>query len=187
MGKVTEIRKANGEVMRIIDGEYVIGAGSGCFSSPKPCRKIINGEYLVEGECEEEICVYYSCEDFKNYIKDGYIFDQYAEVLECKIIEINNFFDDYYIDYIDVDLNLEIYIPKFQKWFIITNNNNFYIKEDFPYSAKLGECDDDVQKYLFSYFKNIGIVTDGKKYYYVAENRAYELEPLEAKLKLVKV
>jgi len=51
MGKVTEIRKANGEVMRIIDGEYVIGANSGCFANPSPCRKIINGEYLVEG-CE---------------------------------------------------------------------------------------------------------------------------------------
>jgi len=55
MGKVTEIKKANGEVMRIIDGEYVIGAGSGCFSSPKPCRKIINGEYLVEGEYGEKL------------------------------------------------------------------------------------------------------------------------------------
>ena len=53
MGVVTEIKKANGEVMRIIDGEYVIGASSGCFSSPKPCRKVINGEYLVEGECDE--------------------------------------------------------------------------------------------------------------------------------------
>jgi len=47
MGKVTEIKKANGEIMRIIDGEYVIGASSGCFSSPKPCRKIINGEYVI--------------------------------------------------------------------------------------------------------------------------------------------
>ena len=56
MGVVTEIKKANGEVMRIIDGEYVIGASSGCFSSPKPCRKVINGEYLVEGECDEIIC-----------------------------------------------------------------------------------------------------------------------------------
>ncbi len=50
MGKVTEIRKANGEVMRIIDGEYVIGANSGCFANPSPCRKIIKGEYLVECE-----------------------------------------------------------------------------------------------------------------------------------------
>ena len=56
MGKVTEIRKANGEVMRIIDGEYVIGAGSGCFSSPKPCRKIIGGEYLVEKSLETLNC-----------------------------------------------------------------------------------------------------------------------------------
>jgi len=48
MGKVTEIKKANGEVMRIIDGEYVIGAGSGCFANPSPCRKIIGEEYLIE-------------------------------------------------------------------------------------------------------------------------------------------
>jgi len=54
MGVVTELKKVNGEVLRIIDGEYVIGANSGCFSSPKPCRKIINGEYLVEGECGDE-------------------------------------------------------------------------------------------------------------------------------------
>jgi hypothetical protein len=55
MGVVTEIKKANGEVMRIIDGEYVIGASSGCFSSPNPhlYTEIINGEYLVEKEYNE--------------------------------------------------------------------------------------------------------------------------------------
>ena len=48
---VSEIKKANGEVMRIIDGEYVIGANSGCFANPSPCRKVINGNYLVERKC----------------------------------------------------------------------------------------------------------------------------------------
>ena len=61
MGKVTEIKKANGEVMRIIDGEYVIGANSGCFANPSPCRKIINGEYLVEEECEGYKSEFISC------------------------------------------------------------------------------------------------------------------------------
>ena len=54
MGVVAELKKANGEVLRIIDGEYVIGANSGCFGSPKPCRKVINGEYLVERECNKK-------------------------------------------------------------------------------------------------------------------------------------
>ncbi len=48
MGKVTEIRKANGEVMKVIDGKYVIGASSGCFSTASLCKKIIKGGYLME-------------------------------------------------------------------------------------------------------------------------------------------
>ncbi len=40
------IKKADGTSMTIIDGEYVIGANSGCFSDVN-CKKIINGQYVI--------------------------------------------------------------------------------------------------------------------------------------------
>lgn len=81
---VREIKKANGEVLRIIDGEYVIGANSGCFSSPSPCRKIINGEYLVEEECK------YGCDAiiFNSYLndftKDGSLCEKFSDTQPCE-------------------------------------------------------------------------------------------------------
>ena len=93
MGKVTEIRKANGEVMRIIDGEYVIGANSGCFANPSPCRKIINGEYLVEGECNELI--------LPNYIPNEISYEWYEDLTLKKLTLIfpyeEKMIEDWYI------------------------------------------------------------------------------------------
>jgi len=66
--KITEIKKANGEIMRIIDGEYVIGAGSGCFASPKPYRKTIKGEFLVERNYVDNN---ENCVDYYEWIMQG--------------------------------------------------------------------------------------------------------------------
>jgi len=113
MGVVTELKKANGEVLRIIDGEYDRTNYSGCFSSPKPSRKILNGEYLVEGECDD--IAYTPCDNLNELIfykkafavwtvpgLDYYVIEIGA-VYECEYYEIDDFID--YLDgLIDIDV-----------------------------------------------------------------------------------
>ena len=105
MGVVTEIKKANGEVMRIIDGEYVIGASSGCFSSPKPCRKVINGEYLVEGECESKCKEEVDCLGFDNITVGG---KELITISENKFNELKAMFNINECDYMYIHTDYKI-------------------------------------------------------------------------------
>ena len=94
---VSEIKKANGEVMRIIDGEYVIGANGGCFNNPSPCRKVINGNYLVERKCGcSGGCIY------DEYYDGGDSLDLYSKHL----IFLNKCIGCYKnLKYLDLDFN----------------------------------------------------------------------------------
>ena len=62
MGEVTTLKKSNGEVLHIIDGMYVIGAGGACEVVDRPCRtrkKVIDGMYLAETCCKFIFDEYY--------------------------------------------------------------------------------------------------------------------------------
>ena len=48
---IEKIIYKSGRVLRIIDGEYVIGAGGACKDGDCKKRKIIEGGYVVESDC----------------------------------------------------------------------------------------------------------------------------------------
>jgi len=181
MGKVTEIKKANGEVMRIIDGEYVIGASSGCFANPSPCRKIINGEYLVEGECKNVI----PCGE---YIKDGRGFLNITEnviyLAEPMILyEVEDFenLKDFYYRNEDIIYNNEeqVLFKIYHKDMGTKKVINYYadcnFDINFPIPEKFGYCNDgEPDLWSFPILAHNYLIKDRKtgNFYYI--NAAYK-------------
>ena len=66
---VTEMRYKSGRVLRIIDGEYVIGAGGSCKNEIKCPKKVFNG-YVVR-KCSDDI----KCSDDDIKCDNVYIID----------------------------------------------------------------------------------------------------------------
>ena len=83
MGKITELRKANGEVLRIIDGEYVIGAGASCQNKVKCPTKIINGGYAVESCKTLHLIAYFPL--YNDNLKD-----EYSEYVASYFYDVND-------------------------------------------------------------------------------------------------
>ncbi|MRJ06257.1 MAG: hypothetical protein C6I01_01895 [Epsilonproteobacteria bacterium] len=51
---VTKITKANGEVLEVIDGTYVIGAGEGCFEPPL-LGEVLEGGFIKPPQGDEKM------------------------------------------------------------------------------------------------------------------------------------
>jgi hypothetical protein len=91
---VTELKKANGEVLRIIDGEYVIGAGASCQNKVKCPTKIISGGYVVES-CKSLKTRFFTITDDKQLVigVDGVDYESwYSNAI--KYVNYNNFLDN---------------------------------------------------------------------------------------------
>ena len=93
MGKITELKKANGEVLRIIDGEYVIGAGASCQNKVRCPTRIISGSYVVES-CGKKTRFFTITDDKQLVVGvDGYDFEGWGSDY-IRYVNYDNFLDN---------------------------------------------------------------------------------------------
>jgi len=163
MGKITELRKANGEVLRIIDGEYVIGAGASCQNKVRCPTRIISGSYVVES-CGKKTR-FFTITDDKQLVMgvDGYDYEGWISNA-IKYINYDNFLDN-------VTIKKEKNTNYSQLYLVTLKKGEFRVKGDYIAYHNSNNLPDDLE------FEKVSGVL---KEYYNGNIRedSYEYNPL---------